>query len=239
MPLIWYTFDGLITVIPYLCNPHEYTGCFTTVPARFPPATAGERDTFVRSTYFQLTGLTGSATTFVAAGAWELASSVNHLFILNDREEAAYFHNDLESITQGLDIFYFPDSFKKAGFFNEINSSHSMPRTEALMKFSGNAVHKKVLITYPEALWEKVAASVAYTGNMVQLKVGDVLKVDDLLDKLVSWGFEFTDFVYEPGQYALRGGILDIYSFGNENLTVLSCLVKTSTLSVSLIRKVS
>jgi transcription-repair coupling factor (superfamily II helicase) len=166
--------------------------------------------------YFQLTGLTGSATTFVAAGAWELASSVNHLFILNDREEAAYFHNDLESITQALDVFYFPDSFKKAGYFNEINSSHSMLRTEALMKFSGSAVHKKVLVTYPEAIWEKVAASVAFTSNMVQLKVGDVLKVDELLDKLVSWGFEFTDFVYEPGQYALRGGILDIYSFGNE-----------------------
>lgn len=166
--------------------------------------------------YYQLTGLTGSATTFVAAGAWEMANSVNHLFILNDREEAAYFHNDLESVTQALDVFYFPDSFKKAGYFNEINSSHSMLRTEALMKFSGPSIHKKVLVTYPEALWEKVAASVAFTSNMVQLKVGDILKVDDLLDRLVTWGFEFTDFVYEPGQYAVRGGILDIYSFGNE-----------------------
>ena len=160
--------------------------------------------------YFQLTGLTGSATTFIAAGAWELANSVNHLFILNDKEEAAYFHNDLESLSQALDIFYFPDSFKKAGYFNEINSSHSMLRTEALMKFSGPAVHKKILVTYPEALWEKVAASVAFSNNMIQLKVGDVLKVDGLLEQLVSWGFEYTDFVYEPGQYAVRGGILDI-----------------------------
>lgn len=166
--------------------------------------------------YFQLTGLTGSTPTFIAAGAWELASSVNHLFILNDKEEAAYFHNDLEQLSQALDIFYFPDSFKKAGQFNDLNSSHSMLRTEALMKFSGDSIHKKVLVTYPEALWEKVAASVAFNTNMVQLKVGDVLKVDDLLERLVSWGFSFTDFVYEPGQYALRGGILDIYSFGNE-----------------------
>lgn len=168
--------------------------------------------------YFQLTGLTGSATTFVAAGAWELSASTNHLFILNDKEEAAYFHNDLEQLSQALDIFYFPDSFKKTGQFNELNGSHSMLRTEALMKFSGNnnSVHKKILVTYPEALWEKVAASVAFSNNMVQLKVGDVLKVDALLEKLVSWGFSFTDFVYEPGQYALRGGILDIYSFGND-----------------------
>jgi len=168
--------------------------------------------------YFQLTGLTGSTPTFIAAGAWELASSVNHLFILNDKEEAAYFHNDLEQLSQALDIFYFPDSFKKAGQFSDLNSSHSMLRTEALMKFSGDStsVHKKILVTYPEALWEKVAASNAFSTNMVQLKVGDVLKVDDLLEQLVGWGFSFTDFVYEPGQYALRGGILDIYSFGNE-----------------------
>lgn len=167
--------------------------------------------------YFQLTGLTGSATTFAAVGTWELAASHNHLFILNDKEEAAYFHNDLEQLSQALDIFYFPDSFKKTGQFTELNGSHSMLRTEALMKFSGhNSIHKKILVTYPEALWEKVSASVAFSANMVQLKVGDVLKVDGLLEKLVGWGFNFTDFVYEPGQYALRGGILDIYSFGNE-----------------------
>jgi transcription-repair coupling factor (superfamily II helicase) len=167
--------------------------------------------------YFQLTGLTGSATTFAAVGAWELAASYNHLFILNDKEEAAYFHNDLEQLSQALDIFYFPDSFKKTGQFTELNGSHSMLRTEALMKFSGHSsIHKKILVTYPEALWEKVSASVAFSSNMVQLKVGDVLKVDGLLEKLVGWGFNFTDFVYEPGQYALRGGILDIYSFGNE-----------------------
>jgi transcription-repair coupling factor (superfamily II helicase) len=167
--------------------------------------------------YFQLTGLTGSATTFAAVGTWELAASYNHLFILNDKEEAAYFHNDLEQLSQALDIFYFPDSFKKTGQFTELNGSHSMLRTEALMKFSGHhSIHKKILVTYPEALWEKVSASVAFSANMVQLKVGDVLKVDGLLEKLVGWGFNFTDFVYEPGQYALRGGILDIYSFGNE-----------------------
>lgn len=165
--------------------------------------------------YFQLTGLTGSAINFVVTGAWQYAENANHLVILNDKEEAAYFHNDMEQLSQALDIFYFPDSFKKTGQFQELNTSHSMLRTEALMKLSGQ-VRKKILITYPEALWEKVAGSAAFTDNMVQLKVGDVLKVDDLLEKLVGWGFHYADFVYEPGQYALRGGILDIYSFGNE-----------------------
>lgn len=165
--------------------------------------------------YFHLTGLTGSSANFVATSIWA-ASEANHLFILNDKEEAAYFHNDLEHLSQALDIFYFPDSFKKTGQFSEINSSHSMLRTEALMKFSGPSIHKKVLVTYPEALWEKVAGNTSFTANMVQLKVGENLKVDTLLEKLVKWGFEHSDFVYEPGQYAVRGGILDIYSFGND-----------------------
>ncbi|HEY0273560.1 MAG TPA: CarD family transcriptional regulator, partial [Chitinophaga sp.] len=165
--------------------------------------------------YFQLTGLHGSAASFVSVGTWA-QSDANHLFILNDKEEAAYFQNDLEHLSQALDIFYFPDSFKKTGAFTEFNSSHSMLRTEALMRFSGAQAHKKVLVTYPEALFEKVAGAKAYNANMVQLKVGDVLKIDPLLEKLVQWGFEHTDFVYEPGQYAVRGGILDIYSFGND-----------------------
>src|SRR5690606_15533709 len=148
-------------------------------------------------------------------GTWQHAENANHLFILNDKEEAAYFHNDLEQLSQALDIFYFPDSFKKTGQFQELNSSHSLLRTEALMKFSGDQ-RKKMLVTYPEALWEKVAGSAAFSTNMVQLKVADVLKVDELLEKLVGWGFHHTDFVYEPGQFALRGGILDIYSFGND-----------------------
>lgn len=165
--------------------------------------------------YFHLTGLAGSAANFVAAHAWG-STDVNHLIILNDKEEAAYFHNDLEHLTQALDIFYFPDSFKKTGMFHEFNSSHSMLRTEALMKLTGDNARKKILVTYPEALWEKVAGNTTYNANMVHVKVGETLQVDALLDKLVTWGFEHTDFVYGPGQYAVRGGILDIYSFGNE-----------------------
>src|ERR1700740_1664816 len=78
-----------------------------------------------------LDNLRGSAINFIAAGLWP-ASDFNHVFILNDKEEAAYFHNDIEHLTKGLDIFFFPDSFKKTGFFNELNSSHVMLRTEAL-----------------------------------------------------------------------------------------------------------
>jgi len=163
-----------------------------------------------------LDNLRGSSINFIAAALWQV-SDFNHVFILNDREEAAYFHNDLEHLTKGLDICYFPDSFKRSGHFNELNSSHVMLRTEALTKFTGKAPHKKVLVTYPEALFERVVNPTALTGNMISIKVGENLNIDALLAQFVGLGFRREDFVYEPGQFAMRGGILDIYSFGNEH----------------------
>ncbi|XZF14493.1 transcription-repair coupling factor [Chitinophagaceae bacterium MMS25-I14] len=163
-----------------------------------------------------LDNLRGSSVNFVATAIWQL-SDLNHVFILTDKEEAAYFHNDLEHLTDALDICFFPDSFKKTGSFNELNSSHVMLRTEALTKFSGKNIHKKVLVTYPEALFEKVVNPTALSGNMISIKVGETLKADPLMAQFVALGFKREDFVYEPGQFAMRGGILDIYSFGNEH----------------------
>jgi transcription-repair coupling factor (superfamily II helicase) len=160
--------------------------------------------------------LRGSSINFLAAALWH-STDVNHVFILNDKEEAAYFHNDIEHLTKGLDIFFFPDSFKRTGFFNELSSSHVMLRTEALTKFTGKKVNKKILVTYPEALFERVVNPSSLTDNMISIKVGETLAVDAMLERFVSLGFRREDFVYEPGQFAMRGGILDIYSFGNEH----------------------
>ncbi|WP_431213322.1 hypothetical protein ACQ86N_48345 [Puia sp. P3] len=95
-----------------------------------------------------------------------------------------------------------------------------MLRTEALTRLSAQTkshlTAKKLIITYPEALFEKVVLPEALSENIISLKAGDTLDLNGLLGKLVDKGFERTDFVYEPGQFALRGGILDIYSFGNE-----------------------
>lgn len=163
-----------------------------------------------------LDNLRGSSVNFIAAALWQIAEA-NHVFVLNDREEAAYFHNDIEHLTKGLDICFFPDSFKRSGNFTELHSSHVMLRTEALTKFTGRKTNKKVLVTYPEALFEKVVNPMSLADNMISIKVGENLDVDGLLDRFVSLGFRREDFVYEPGQFAMRGGILDIYSFGNEH----------------------
>jgi len=160
--------------------------------------------------------LKGSSLPFIATAIWQ-QTNLNHLFILQDKEEAAYFHNDLEHLTNALDICFFPDSFKRTGAFNELNSSHVMLRTEALTKLANPKAAKKVLVTYPEALFEKVVNPTSLSRNMLHLKVGQSLHLDELLAQLVGLGFKREDFVYEPGQFALRGGILDIYSFGNEH----------------------
>lgn len=163
-----------------------------------------------------LDNLRGASVNFIATAVWQ-QSDTNHVFILNDKEEAAYFHNDIEQLTGALDVCFFPDSFKRSGHFNELNSSHVMLRTETLTKFSSDKVNKKVLVTYPEALFEKVVNPKTLSGNMISIKVSESLDVDALMEKFVGLGFRREDFVYEPGQFAMRGGILDIYSFGNEH----------------------
>ncbi|RXK59890.1 transcription-repair coupling factor [Lacibacter luteus] len=178
-----------------------------------------DRLSFAQTQRIYLKNLLGSASQFVAASVFNHPSqeNYNHLFIVNDAEEAAYFHNSLESITNELNLFYFPSSFKHPKNFRLLNSSHVMLRTEALTKFSmptGQRVG--AMVTYPDALFEKVVLPKKLQGNMLLIKTNDTLDVDNMMGFLVDLGFTRTDFVYQPGQFAVRGGILDIYSFGNE-----------------------
>ncbi len=182
-----------------------------------------DRLSFSQTQKIYLENLRGSSPEFFSAAIFEhpSCSQFNHLIVLNDAEDAAYFHNTLENLTGALDIFYFPASFKQRKNFSLLNNSHVMLRTEALTKIASQinatgAVNKKVLVTYPEALFEKVVISKTLSSNIIFIKNGDTLDTGSLLLKLADFGFERTDFVYEPGQFAIRGGILDIYSFGNE-----------------------
>ena len=164
-----------------------------------------------------LQGLTGSASQFIIGAVFNHPSGLqlNHLVLLRDAEEAAYFHNTLENLTNALDIFYFPASYKNKKNYTLLNSSHVMLRTEALTKI-GAGGNRKVIITYPEALFEKVVLPNTLKQNILSIKQGETLNVDHILENFIEHGFTRTDFVYEPGQFAVRGGILDIYSFGNE-----------------------
>jgi transcription-repair coupling factor (superfamily II helicase) len=177
--------------------------------------TLADRISMPGAGHFSLQGLAGASAALAAGALWSHLEH-NHVFVLGDREEAAYFQNDLENILHALDIFYFPDSFKKSGFFDFMNASHLMLRTEALMKLAGAGAKRKILVTYPAALFEKVIRPEAFSSSMIALNKGETLEVDPLLARLAEAGFERSDFVYEPGQFAMRGGILDVYSFGND-----------------------
>ncbi len=164
-----------------------------------------------------LKNLQGSSSEFVVSSVFmhPNCQQLNHLVVLNDAEEAAYFHNTLENLTNALDLFYFPSSYKNRKNFRLLNSSHVMLRTEALTKLSAGG-NRKIIVTYPEALFEKVVLRDTLSSNIISIKANDTINLNSLMELFVMYGFERTDFVYEPGQFALRGGILDIYSFGNE-----------------------
>lgn len=176
-----------------------------------------DRLSFSQPQQIFLKNLQGSASQFVISATFvhPSCSQLNHLIVLNDAEEAAYFHNTLENLTGALDLFYFPSSFRTKKNFRQLNSSHVMLRTEALAKIAAGG-NKKVLVTYPEALNEKVTLPNKLSSSIIYIKTADQLDVGQLLLQLSDYGFERTDFVYEPGQFAIRGGILDIYSFGND-----------------------
>jgi transcription-repair coupling factor (superfamily II helicase) len=161
--------------------------------------------------------LNGSAPAFVLQAIFthEKTNQWNHIVVLNDAEEAAYFFNSIESVTEAMDLFYFPSSFKTPHNFNLLNPSHVMLRTEALTKISMGG-NKKIIVTYPEALFEKVILPKTLQNNIIQIKTNDSIDLNAMMQQFIDYGFERTDFVYEPGQFALRGGIFDIYSFGNE-----------------------
>lgn len=167
--------------------------------------------------HIELSGLQGSSSQFLLAHLLQLPllSQTNHLVIMRDAEEAAYFHNTLESVSKALDLFYFPASFKNKKNYRLLNSSHVMLRTEALTRVSSGG-NKKVVVTFPEALFEKVVIPSTLTKHIISIKQADEIDVTAILQTLVEHGFTRSDFVYEPGQFAVRGGIFDIYSYGNE-----------------------
>ncbi len=187
---------------------------FASSPCLFQLA---DRLSFFDTQKIFLKNLQGSSAEFAVSAVFshDKTQGLNHLIVLNDAEEAAYFHNTIENLTEALDLFYFPSSFKNRKNFHLLNSSHVMLRTEALTKITAGG-NKKIIITYPEALFEKVVLPQTLSNNIIYIKVNDTLNVDSMLELFVMYGFTRSDFVYEPGQFALRGGILDIYSFGNE-----------------------
>ncbi|SNC75949.1 transcription-repair coupling factor [Hymenobacter gelipurpurascens] len=226
-----------------------------TVGARLNPATrhslkpADKAEPPVR---LHLKGLVGSQDAVLAAAMHQEFPDQHHLFILHDRDEAAYFLADLQHLVPDEEPLLFPSSYKRPYSFDETENANVLMRAEVLNKLNshrgpkttaeqaaddaedatpeaeGQPKGKKrvkataketagaLIVTYPEALFEKVINKKSLVANTFLVKVGDKLDVNFVSDMLAEYDFERTDFVYEAGQFAVRGGIVDIFSYANE-----------------------
>ncbi|MDQ3017052.1 MAG: DEAD/DEAH box helicase, partial [Bacteroidota bacterium] len=170
--------------------------------------------------HIHVTGLAGSGKSFVLSGL-VLNSCGPWLIIAPDKEAAAYLYNTLSDILPEAEVLFIPDSFKRPGLYEEIVPSQVMERTEAVNKLYQNGLigylkASVIAVTYPEAMIEVVISPSSVVKQQIQIKKGEDLGVDGLISLMIDIGFTRVDFVYEPGQFSIRGGIIDIFSFGNE-----------------------
>jgi transcription-repair coupling factor (superfamily II helicase) len=161
-----------------------------------------------------LKGLFGSGISLRIANQFR-TSKKNFLFTLNDAEQAAYFLNDLEHLSGEENILFFPSSKRKAYSQNNIDNSNVLQRSSVLKQISDKK--QKIIVTYPEALFEKIISKKTLKKNTLTLKKGMNISLDFINESLFEYGFEKVDFVSSPGDFSVRGGIIDVYSYSNQH----------------------
>ncbi|GAB3193913.1 transcription-repair coupling factor (superfamily II helicase) [Pontibacter aydingkolensis] len=164
----------------------------------------------------QLKGMAGSLDAVLASAVYTL-NNQHQLFVLHDKEEAAYFYTDLKNLLGDTqEILLFPTSYKRPYSFDDTENANILMRAEVLNRLNQKTGKGELIVTYPEALTEKVINKKSLVENTLGAKVGEKLDVNFLSEMLAEYGFERTEFVYEAGQYAVRGGIVDVYSYAND-----------------------
>jgi transcription-repair coupling factor (superfamily II helicase) len=162
----------------------------------------------------RIKGLTGSLDAVIVAALYKSVRA-SHLVILEDKEEAAYFATDLQNLLDTKEVFLFPMSYKRPYEYDETENANVLMRAEALNHISAHA-DTQIIITYPEALSEKVITKKSLASNTFVVQKKEKLDREFLEEFLHTYDFEKTDFVYEAGQFAVRGGIIDVFSFAHE-----------------------
>jgi len=168
-----------------------------------------------KQTQTQIKGLAGSLDAVVSTAVYRI-NPKPFLIVLHDKEEAAYFHSDIQNLFNEKETLFFPTSYKRPYQFNETENANILQRAEVLNRINQKKSSGEIIITYPEALTEKVINKRSLVENTFGVKVGEKLDTDFMAEVLAEYDFERTDFVYEAGQYAVRGGIVDIFSFAND-----------------------
>jgi transcription-repair coupling factor (superfamily II helicase) len=159
-------------------------------------------------------GLHGSSRTLFAATLFNKNPRTT-LFILNDLETAGYFYHDVSQILSEANVLFFPSAYRRAAKYGQIDAANEILRTEVLSRLQSNN-SSLFIISYPDALAEKTVSQATLQENTLKLSVGEQVDSGFVSEVLDSYGFTYVDYVYEPGQYATRGSILDVFSFSNE-----------------------
>ena len=156
--------------------------------------------------------MVGGAYSLYAAGTVERMGGI-HIFLTDDRDSAAYLVNDLYELLGEERVEFFSSGYKRSAAYGSEDAQGVVRRTSALNAITTFKKGFLAVCTYPEALAESVAESVDMAEQSLHLKVGDRMEQSTLVNWLMEHGFNRVDFVYEPGQYSVRGGIVDIFSY--------------------------
>ncbi|MBC7523192.1 MAG: transcription-repair coupling factor [Flavobacterium sp.] len=160
-------------------------------------------------------GLLGSSLSFVVQSIFE-KSNLPLLLLFNDKEEAAYYLNDLEQLVNDRDVLFYPGSYKRPYQIDDVDNANILLRAEVLNRINSRK-KPAIIVSYAEAIFEKVVTRKELEKNTFKISVNDRLAIDFINEVLFEYNFKRVDFVTEPGEFSVRGGIVDVYSFSNDN----------------------
>lgn len=161
---------------------------------------------------FHLKGLAGSLYSFFMASLHTRLKQPM-MIVMNDKEEAMYAHDDLRILLPNQEVHYYPASYKRPYQVEEIDNANVLQRGEVLNELNHSLTKRPIIVTFAEALYEKVINKRSFVKHTFEIKKGDTMGMNFLIDLLDEYGFEREEFVYEVGQFSVRGGILDVFSF--------------------------
>ncbi|WP_405563033.1 transcription-repair coupling factor [Polaribacter sp. Asnod6-C07] len=164
--------------------------------------------------HFQITNLVGSSFSFIISETFKSADKP-YLLIFNDKEEAAYYLNDLEQLLGDKNVLFYPGSYRRPYQIEETDNANVLLRSEVLNRINSRK-KPAVIVTYPTALFEKVVTKTELDKNTLKIAVSDNLSLDFVNEVLFEYKFKRVDFVTEPGDFSVRGGIIDVFSFSND-----------------------
>ncbi|WGD36074.1 transcription-repair coupling factor [Olleya sp. YS] len=161
-----------------------------------------------------LKGLVGSSLSYIITQTFK-QSELPFLLIFNDKEEAAFYLNDLEQLINKTDVLFYPGSYRRPYQIEETDNANVLLRAEVLNRINSRK-KPAIIVTYPDALFEKVVTRKELERNTLKITVNDSLSIDFVNEVLFEYKFKRVDFVTEPGEFSVRGGIVDVFSFSHD-----------------------